>query len=160
MTTAAQAAKLARELGKQLKAVIEVSDFLGEIGDLEQATSEAKRAVEKAQQQRTVAQEELDVLDAQVQAEKTSLADTKVEKQKLSQEMKQFAAQKVAAARTDATKIVAVATEEANKVFTEATSEVHALEQKRDSLLRNISQLQAEFTKLRRNLDNLLTKLE
>jgi len=160
MITTAQAAKKAQELGKQLKAVIEVGEVLEELGDLEQAKAELQRAIVAAQEAQQLAESERVIAQSQLQQTNTSLVGLKADIRQRSHDSQQRFEHTLATARAKATQIIGTATVAANKVLEEATASVRALEKQRDTLKVGTAQLKADFISLRTQLDELRERLD
>ncbi len=152
MTTAAQVAKQAQQLGKQLQAVIEVGEFLEELGSLEQAISEAKRTNMAAFEQRVEAQKDLALTQEALDSAQANLRGTQVKVQEILGEANAASARSAANARKSAQETLATATAAANQQIDEATATVQRLETKRVALIAAIDPLRVEYTKLKKGL--------
>ncbi len=160
MTTAAQVAKQAQQLGKQLKAVIEVGDFLEELGNLEQAISEADHAKTVAVDQRAEAQNELVLTKAALVAEQANLQAAKNTSRQVIDDAKARSEQLLASARNTATETLNTVGAQANERIAEGTASVKRLEKKRASLEIKTAQLEANYTTLKRGLTALHERVQ
>ena len=158
MSTAAQVAKQAQHLGKQLQAVLDVAIYLEELGDLEQAIEDAKRWIAsahdlraEAEQDLTLAQNELELMKSRVEAEKTEARRSKAEAQARS-------AQLIAQARKTVDEGVKSANEEANRVMAALVAETKTLEEKRATVAGSIAGLETKYAILERGFQDLREK--
>ena len=160
MTTAAQVAKQAQYLGKQLQAVIEVGTFLEELGDLEQAISEAKGGYRVAFEERMEAEQLRDLVAAALEAEQANLQAVKDNAQKILDDANAASDQLVADARKTASDTIGKATAGANKAVQDATVAVQQLQRKKVALAGKTAELEAEYTTLKRGFRALLERTE
>ena len=160
MTTAAQVAKQAQHLGKQLQSVVDVGVFLEELGDLEQAISEANYAETVAFEQRVEAQNELVLTKEALVAEQANLQAAKNTSQQVVAEANARSEQLIANARKTATETLDAAGAQANERIAGVTAEVKLLEKKRASLETKTAQLEADYTTLKRGLTALHERVQ
>lgn len=159
MTVSIQdAATKAINLGKQLKAVIDVGEVLQELGGLEQARSEAKRHSMEADAIRVEAQKLLQEVGQELQTEQERLHAAKAEAQQVVKEANVTSARLVADAQKTATETLASATVEANAQIDAMTASVQTLEHKRTALVSEVAQLHAAYTKLKSRMRALHEK--
>ncbi len=160
MTTAAQMAKIAQNLGKQLQAVIEVREFLEELGNLEQAISEAKNASLAATEERYEAEKQRFDAGVALVVEQENLQAAKANTQQVTHEAKARSEQLIAQARETASDTIGKATADANGRIEGATASVQRLEKKRASLAGQIAELEAEYTTLKRGFKALIERTD
>ena len=155
MMTAAHAAKLAQQLGKQLQAVIDVGEFLEKLGSLEQAIAEAERARMIASEQSAEVQKGLVVAQEMLTAAQASVQEAQAEARRVFSESKRISEQLSANARKTAQDTLAKATTEANARTDRATASVQNLEKKRTVVTSEIAELRGEYNTLKRALAEL-----
>ncbi len=155
ITNINEAAKKAINQGKQLKAVVEVGEFLEEIGNLEQLAVEAERHAKEAVEKRA---RDLEALQ-QVQDQ---LRDANVSHQLASD---QYAREETLAAQaaldTDMQTRIAVhniiveAKETALQLVATATAEVELLTATSTELQTQVTKLESKLTKVRADMREL-----
>ncbi len=158
MKTAAQVAKQAQNLGKQLQAVLDVAIYLEELGDLEQTIEEAKRWITGAHDLRAEAEKDLlaatrALATAQqlVEAETTAANRAKTEAKLRSEGI-------IAGARKVAAETVAAANATADKCLAEMTLSLRPLEKKRDAVAGKTAELETKYAILERGFRELREK--
>ncbi len=153
---AKQAAEKALNLGKQLQAVIDVGEVLNEIGDLESAR---KNAEDQAQDAIDAAEQALDDLKAiqdSLSSAKADLAAAKAEAIKTRDEAIVAHDHMIAVARAERDNMIRKATDSSNALVERAKSEIDGMENRRDGLLKEITDNQKAVT----NLENQMRALK
>ena len=157
--TIKNAAEKAMHLGKQLQAVIEVGKVLDEIGDLENAKQEAERDTKQAESDRFDAEVELaKTKQAIIIAEndfKTIQSNAKAHTDKTETKCNKMMAE----ARRERDRQLTSATQGANKLITEATQTINGLQDKRDALLKEVTNTQIDVTNLENQMRALRERL-
>lgn len=152
MITAAQVAKKAQQLGKQLQAVIEVGEFLEKLGDLDQAISEAQQTNIAASERHVGMQKNLVLTQEELDVARSSLGTMKEKIRQALDETNVRSAGIIANARKTAQKTLDTATAKGNEQINKATVSVQALEKKRANLFSEIAQLNADKMTLKKGL--------
>lgn len=159
MTDFRQAAEKAMNLGKQLKAVVEVGEFLEGIADAEQLAREANEAAEAATKRRDEVSEALADEEMVLRAAVERVGKAKEEAEKVSRDAKAVAAVIVAEANGKADKIVKEATAQAEKAVAQARVAFDAhnermakLAQEETAVVARLGKLKAELLELHKRL--------
>ncbi len=158
MTTAAEVGKKAQQLGKQLKAVIEVGEFLSELGDLEQAISEAKKASVVASDQRLEALEDLLTAQAGLETVQQWAETLNKDIKRAETETNKMSADIISQAQSAAAIIREEATSEAKACADDMAATMAGLEKQRATLVSQIVQLDAEYVELKQGFRVLREK--
>ncbi len=153
---AKQAAEKALNLGKQLQAVIDVGEVLDRIGNLELAESSAHRDAMEAFSKREEVETELKEAEGNLELVRTECSYAKAEAKKVMDEATQSHDHMLAVAREERDKMIKQTTESSNAFVEKAKSEIHSLQNKRDGLLKEVTDAQKSVT----NLENQMKALK
>ncbi len=156
---AKQAAEKAMNLGKQLQAVIEVGEVLNEIGDIELATEKAKEDTCAAQTIHFDTEVALKAIQDQVNIANVDFERVKREAKDLNADSKARRDHMIGKAREEASKMVEEATRGANDLVAKAKNDIHTLQNKRDALLKEITDSQQAVTNLENQMKALRERL-
>ena len=156
---AKQAAEKALNLGKQLQAVIDVGQVLNEIGDLEIAAYKSKVDANIAHKDCNEAMEELQVVTDAVNLAQIDVAAAKAEAIKTRDEAIVAHDHMIAVARSTRDDMIKKATDSSNALVERAKSEIHGLQNKRDGLLKEITDAQVGVTNLENQMHALKERL-
>lgn len=159
MMTAAQASKEAQNLGKQLKSVIKVGNYLAELGSLEQALAEAEPATARAKKAQAEAEKQLAQTEDQLQIAADALVVIKQDAQVTERESVIAAEHLVADARKTATEIVDLAAAEADQLTVKMQARIKVLGQERDALAQDTKRLRVKSVNLRTEMTALKERL-
>ncbi len=160
MTVSIQdAATKAINLGKQLKAVIDIGECLQELGSLEQAITEAKRHATEAKFKREEAEQELDKVVVELKTAKFALSQTQIDIAAKEQEAERVAGATVRKAQEDAAKLSKTAAVDASTMILNAELKVKADQQVSEDLAKKISKQQAELDHARSQMTALKESL-
>ena len=154
--TIKNAAEKAMHLGKQLQAVIEVGKVLDEIGDLENAKQEAERDTKQAESDRFDAEVELAKTKQAIVIAENDFKTIKSNAKAHTDETETRCNKMMAEARRERDRQLTSATQGANKLTSEATQTINGLQDKKDRLLREVTNVQVDVT----NLENQMRALK
>lgn len=151
-----QAAEKAINLGKQLQAIIDVGKVLDQIGDLENAKVEAERDTKSAILTKEKFLKELSNVEQKLVVAKTDFKNVQEKTKKYSEESIVRHNSLIAEGRKERDKLITVATQGANELIAKANQTVKSLQEKRDRLLKEITDAQVAVT----NLENQMRALK
>jgi cell division septum initiation protein DivIVA len=159
MTDFRQMADKAINLGKQLKAVMEVGEFLDSIGDLEQVRREARAAADTALQAQNKARAAREEAETELNAWTEKLAAARTEAEAKVREAEMQAKSLAVRAQAEAEQLLAEAKAKADRLTTDAQrtvstakASVEELRTQEGNLRQAIAQLEAELAKLRKRV--------
>lgn len=154
-----QAAETAKNLGKQLKAIIQVGEFLENISDLDQRAREAEVATTKAIEARDQAQEQLQKVELQVLAAQGDLADAKEEAAKLKADAVIYRDTAQAEARSMAKQVVDAAKSKAKEIEAKILAADEAHQEQLANFAKEIEAEQVRLDGLKSEADALRARL-
>ncbi len=157
--TIKNAAEKAMHLGKQLQAVIEVGKVLDEIGDLENAKQEAERDTKQAESNRFDAEAELAKTKQAIVIAENDFKTIKLAAKDYKNESAARCHLMLANARKERDKIVLAATRGSEERVNKATQEINTLHNKRDALLKEVTNTQIDVTNLENQMRALRERL-
>ncbi len=159
MTVSIQdAATKAINLGKQLKAIIDVGECLQELGSLEQAIAEAKRHSADAKARCAEAQSEHQRVSTALEAARDALEKIGSDAVEKRNEVERHFQEIARKANAEAVKILATTAADGSKMILKAELEVKAVQATAASLKKTIFDDQAELDEVRRELKVLKEK--
>lgn len=153
--SAKQAAEKTINLGKQLKAVIEIGEYLDELGDLEVAKEEAVELKNKAESDRFDAELHLKTIKEKINTETINLKSLEVSNYKLYSDTKKATAHMYDEAKIKAGHIVANANEAADQIRSVTQSEITELLKERESVNNEVAELRSTLTSLQSQMNEL-----
>ncbi len=156
---AKQAAEKALNLGKQLQAVIDVGEVLNEIGDLEIAKKKAEEETKRAEEGLELAQGEQYTAAGACSRAREDFINIKAESKEHIAEATRVHDHLIAVAREERDKMIKQATESSNALVEKAKTEIHGLQNKRDGLLKEITNAQKGVTNLENQMKALKERL-
>ena len=157
--TIKQDAEKAMHLGKQLQAVIDIGEVLNEIGDLEVAKTEAKRDARKAHEDCNAALEDFDLVTKFLDTVRSDLKVAKAEVMKTHDDGIIARDHMIAEARAERDNMVRKATQSSEALIARANSEINGLQDRRDVLLKEITDSQERVTNLENQMRGLKERL-
>ncbi len=160
MTVSIQdAATKAINLGKQLKAVIDIGECLQELGSVEQAIAEAKRHFVEAKFQQEKAEQEHQQVTVDLKIAQKALEQTQDDDTHIRQETEHFVGTTIQKAKEDAAKLLKTAAADASTMILKAGLKVEAEQQVSKDLAIAISKQQAELAHARSEMAALKESL-
>ncbi len=156
---AKQAAEKAINLGKQLQAVIEVGEVLNEIGDLELAKEKAIEEANEAAARWIASSDSLKAIKDDINIAQVDFERIKREAKELNINSKARRDRMIGVAREEASKMVKEATKGANDLIANAEDDINKLQNKRDGLLKEITDSQKGVTNLENQMKALRERL-
>ena len=159
MNSLQHTAKLAINLGKQLKAVIEVGEFLEQLGQYEAVAAEAERHTVDAKFRREKAEREHQQVVTDLKLAQEALEQTRNEEVELRQEAEYFAEAITRKAKENATKLLKTAAADASTMILKAGLKVKADQQVSEDLAKEIFEQQAELDHARNQMAALKESL-
>ncbi len=160
MTTAAQVGRSTINLGKQFKTVIEAGEFLEELGNLEQAITEAKRHATEAESLRTEAQQQYDQMSGELAFAQANLEQVQVDIGKKQQDAVLFNEAVIREAERKAVVIITRATAGAKTIIEQAEAKAKTAQRMHDTLEKVIESQRSKINKLRQQMRILAEGLE
>ena len=159
MTTIKQAADMALNLGKQLQSVIEIGKVLDKIGNLESTRDKAMIAATEADRRRLAAEERLSATEETLKISQDKLYKVTKELEDLISSSKAEAETIVKRAAETHKKIIDEATDKANNLLSDSQNKTYLLQNKRDDLNREITEVGEKLTNLKSQMRGLLERL-
>ncbi len=159
MTTIKQAADMALNLGKQLQSVIEIGKVLDKIGNLESTRDKAMIAATEADRRRLATEERLSATEETLKISQDKLYKVTKELENLISSSKAEAETIVKRAAETHKKIIDEATDKANNLLSDSQNKTYLLQNKRDDLNREITEVGEKLTNLKSQMRGLLERL-
>ena len=153
------AAEKAIHLGKQLQAVVAVGKVLDEICDLENARVEAERDTKEAQDTKKKIIEDLARIRYHIGIAETDFETVKSASKKHETNTTVKCNRLIAEARKERDSIIKAATKGSAERVDKATQTVNSLQDKRDALLKDITNSQSALTNLENQMKALRDRL-
>ena len=150
-----QAAQKAINLGKQFKAVIEIGEFLEELGSYDRVLLDAKNTAEKAQAETISILRDQGIAETLLKQTRIEVENQKTTQQALGEEAKKVAAETVQKAKVQAANLVAKADAAVSKTYRDMEGKFAVLQNKHDLLQVEVAELEKTHAEINQTITAL-----